>query len=314
MSVLELSRLSPFDAFARHLSFTRAALELHVSQPALHMQVGKLEDELGVSLYRRVGQRLELTSEGERVAELAARCVADARRLVEALTRGEPDLPVRIAAGDATHRHLLLPVLETLHRQGPPGVSLLVRDRDGALDALRRGDADLAVAPSPHAEPPADMWSRPACSVETRIAMPAGHPLSRRRNSIRPQDLDGCPLVLPPTGRPLRTATDALLSAHGVRCPITVEASGWDLLLDLVSIGLGLCPVNATIPLPAGVISRPLQGWPSVLFCVWTRPDPVRETVRAAREAVWTHLASHGTAECTCDPKRTPDSGAGTSW
>lgn len=313
MSVLELSRLSPFDAFARHLSFTRAALELHVSQPALHMQVGKLEDELGVSLYRRVGQRLELTAEGERVAELAARCVADARRLVEALTRGEPDLPVRIAAGDATHRHLLLPVLQTLHRLGPPGVALLVRDRDGALDALRRGEADLAVAPSPSTEPPADLWSRPACTVETRLAMPVGHLLARRRSGIRPRDLDGFPLVLPPAGRPLRTATDALLLAHDVRCPIAVEASGWELLLDLVSIGLGLCPVNATVPLPAGVISRPLQGWPTVQFHVWTRPDPVREPVRAAREAIWTHLASRGTAERTSDLKRAAGSGAGTS-
>lgn len=286
---MELQRLPAFDAFARHLSFTRAAQELHVSQPALHMQVSRLADELGVALYRRVGQRLELTAEGARVAELAARCVSEANRLAESLRLGEPDAPVRLAAGEATHRHLLLPALRALHEAGPPGVALLVRDRAGALEALRRGEADVAVAPI-ESPPPKDLWHRPARVISTRLALPAGHRLARRR-TVQLRDLEGESLVLPPPGRPLRLTADALLAAHGVKTTVAVEASGWELLLDLVSIGLGLCPVNETVPLPAGVVSRALPEWPPLTLHVLTRPDPVPPAVRTARETLIAHLA-----------------------
>src|ERR1700722_7647778 len=66
--MLKLEWLEAFAAFAEHRSFTRAAAALHLSQPALHVQVKKLAQALGVALYRREGQRLVLTADGRRVA------------------------------------------------------------------------------------------------------------------------------------------------------------------------------------------------------------------------------------------------------
>ena len=63
-----LNALRAFEAGARHLSFTRAAEELHVTQTAVSHQVRQLEEELGFPLFRRSTRRLELTAEGQRLA------------------------------------------------------------------------------------------------------------------------------------------------------------------------------------------------------------------------------------------------------
>ena len=73
-----LEWLRSFVVFAEHLNFTRAAEALHLSQPALHVQVKKLAEQLGVTLYERRGRGLALTPDGRRVLafgrELLARC------------------------------------------------------------------------------------------------------------------------------------------------------------------------------------------------------------------------------------------------
>jgi LysR family transcriptional regulator, glycine cleavage system transcriptional activator len=86
-----LNSLRAFEAGARHLSFTRAADELHVTQAAVSHQVKALEDHLGVRLFRRLTRRLALTEEGrallpavseafDRIAEAAERIGRDAGR------------------------------------------------------------------------------------------------------------------------------------------------------------------------------------------------------------------------------------------
>ena len=66
-----LDALKGFDAAARHLSFTRAAEELHLTQSAISRQVQLLEDQLGVALFRREVRRLSLTMEGEALHRIA---------------------------------------------------------------------------------------------------------------------------------------------------------------------------------------------------------------------------------------------------
>ncbi len=69
--MIPLDRVDAFIAFAEKKSFTHAAKQLHLSQPALFAQIQKLEEQLGVSVYRRKGRSLEITDEGERVLGFA---------------------------------------------------------------------------------------------------------------------------------------------------------------------------------------------------------------------------------------------------
>ncbi|WP_433478061.1 helix-turn-helix domain-containing protein [Spirillospora sp. CA-142024] len=73
LSRLSTDALASFAVFADHLNFTRAAEELHISQPALHVKVQKLAENLGRPLYTRQGRRLTLTSTGEQVARFRPR-------------------------------------------------------------------------------------------------------------------------------------------------------------------------------------------------------------------------------------------------
>ncbi|MGW1346020.1 helix-turn-helix domain-containing protein [Kribbella sp. NPDC002412] len=73
--------LEAFAVFAQHRNFTRAAEELHVSQPALHTRIRKLEGRLGRPLYAKQGRILQLTEAGERLAAFRERHPRPGRRL-----------------------------------------------------------------------------------------------------------------------------------------------------------------------------------------------------------------------------------------
>ncbi|MCA9551676.1 MAG: LysR family transcriptional regulator, partial [Myxococcales bacterium] len=79
---LSLDRLRSFVAFAEHLNFTHAARSLNTSQPALHTQIRRLEDELGQRLYRREGRALVLTPAGKRALRSARAVTREAAALV----------------------------------------------------------------------------------------------------------------------------------------------------------------------------------------------------------------------------------------
>src|ERR1041384_3509928 len=95
-----LNALRAFEAAARHLSFTRAARELCVTQTAISHQVSKLEDELGVSLFRRSPKRIALTAEGRawaaELGDVFSRLESANRRLRERTHGERPTVAVSV--------------------------------------------------------------------------------------------------------------------------------------------------------------------------------------------------------------------------
>src|SRR6185503_323999 len=91
--------LSSFAVFAEHLNFTRAAEELHISQPALHVKVQKLAESLGRPLYRRDGRRLTLTQEGHTVARFARELDGRMASFVAEVRGTTSQRPIVLAAG-----------------------------------------------------------------------------------------------------------------------------------------------------------------------------------------------------------------------
>jgi DNA-binding transcriptional LysR family regulator len=98
--------------------------------------------------------------------------------------------------------------------------------------------------------------------------MPARHPLAARR-SVKLADLEGAQLIVPPSGRPHRTLLSRMLQSAEVTWHVAVEASGWELMLQFVRLGLGLAIVNACCRMPAGVTSRPMPELPSLQYYVF---------------------------------------------
>src|SRR4051812_50003852 len=105
--MLKLEWLEAFAAFAEHQNFTRAAEVLHLSQPALHVQIQKLGEALGVPLYRRKGRQLVLTEEGRRAAAFGRDLGERTRDLVNELRTGGQGQPVVLCAGEGAYLYLL---------------------------------------------------------------------------------------------------------------------------------------------------------------------------------------------------------------
>jgi DNA-binding transcriptional LysR family regulator len=278
--------LNAFAVFAEHLNFTRAAADLHISQPALHVKVAKLARELDRPLYHRSGRRLVLTPDGEAVARFARDHDDRLARFLAELRATPPHQPVILAAGQGAYLYLLGDVIrETL----PARLRLVNGDRSQTLAAVRTGRAHLGVAVLDTL--PDDLATVLLASYPQTLVMPATHRLARRRR-LRLRDLAGAALVVPPPHRPHRIALERALRAAGVEWTVAVEAEGWPLTLHFVSLGLGLAVVNGCVTPTDGLVSRPVTDLPDIPYYAIHRPgalDDPRVADLLARTR--THLA-----------------------
>jgi DNA-binding transcriptional LysR family regulator len=272
--MLNLDRLHAFVVFSEHLSFTRAARELHVSQPALHVQIGKLSSELGVPLYKKVGQRLELTADGLRVAGFGREMRERAERLMDELRLRESRRPVILCAGAGAYLYLIGPAIARfLGRKSAP-LRLVTRDRDGTVEAVLSGEAHLGVASLESA--PDGLSVEKLTEVGQKIVVPPDHRLAKKR-SIRLADLEGERIVVPEAGRPHRSMIGQALLSAGVAWEPAVEANGWDLMMRFVELGAGVAIVNSCCRVPEGLRARPLPELPARSYDLLWRPGVALE-------------------------------------
>lgn len=178
---MEFAQLRYFASAARLLHFSRAARELYVSQPALSVQIGKLEAELGTRLFHRQGRRVTLTDAGEALLPLAERILeqeAEARRVVQqvaGLERGR----LSLCALPALDQHLLPPWLARFRRDHP-GIEIRVRELRPAravAQAVLTGQADLGFVHLPC--PVEGLSVRPLLEDELALVVPEQHRLAR---------------------------------------------------------------------------------------------------------------------------------------
>ena len=252
--MIDSDRLASFRVFAEELSFTRAAARLHVSQPALHVKVGKLADSLGVELYRRVGRALSLTTAGEALLAHARDREREDQAFLAALGQPTPATVV-LAAGEGTLLYVLGDAVRQVAGRRDVDVRVLTRDRDGVLAALRRGEAHVGVTAA--ASAPDDLASTRLRAVGMVAVVARGHRLARRR-TVRLRDLDGERLIVPPAGRPHRDHVERALDDAGVTWERAVEATGWALMLHYAGLGVGVAIVNDTCRIPRGAVARPV--------------------------------------------------------
>lgn len=272
--------LFSFVVFSEHLNFTRAAEQLHITQPALHAQVRRLSEQLGLRLYRRRGRALELTEEGRRLAAFGRQTQAEGEALCGQLRGEEGRAPVTLAAGQGAFLYLLGPAIRRFRAEGWP-LRALPTPGPAAVEAVVEARADVAVAVLQGR--PSALDRKPLCKVGQVVLLPKEHKLAGRRR-LRPRDLEGEALIVAPEGRPHRAMIAQALS--GLRWSVAVEAMGWELMLHLARCGLGLAIVNDFCPPPPGMRALPLGGLPKVEYQLLTRPGTQREAVQRLAELI----------------------------
>ena len=144
-------RLKVFLAAARTLSFTRAAAQLCISQPAVSKHIRELESRYKVSLFDRCGSRLALTGAGETLLASAERLTEGYRRLEYemSLCASRVEGELRLGASTTVAQYVLPPVLARFTARFP-GVRVSMRsdNSDGVEQALLHGEIDLGVVES----------------------------------------------------------------------------------------------------------------------------------------------------------------------
>ncbi|MFF1820874.1 LysR substrate-binding domain-containing protein [Kribbella sp. NPDC058245] len=260
--------LRVFAAFARHRNFTRAAEELHVSQPALHTRIRKLQERLGHELYVKCGRLLHLTDAGERLALYANEEADRATDFLRTLGAAPPR-PTVLMAGSGAYLYLLGEPIRRYVGKGRE-LRLLTGDASRTLEALRAGTADVGVTAL--GIPPDDLDCELLGQYPQTLITRSDHRLAKRR-TVRLKDLQDETLVVPPKGRPHREQLERALLDQGVRWSVAVEAEGWELLVHFVKLGVGPAVVNGSVRTTSAVRKIPVKDLPPIRYYVITRGD-----------------------------------------
>jgi DNA-binding transcriptional LysR family regulator len=208
MPSLDLELLRTFVAITDRESFALAAEHVHRTQSAVTQQMARLEEQLGVALFRKVGRSKRLTEHGVRLLDYARRLLALNDEAIASLVA--PDLrgPLRIGSiYDATE--FLLPPLLARFSQLYPNLQIEVHTERTAhlLQALRRGEVEIALVAQPEGgEEPAHPGVR--LRTSPMVWMAAVEYVHDRAQPV--------PLVVPDQPSAYRASALAALDAHGI--------------------------------------------------------------------------------------------------
>ncbi|KVL10219.1 LysR family transcriptional regulator [Burkholderia ubonensis] len=242
-------QLITFAAVAEHLNISRAALALHLSQPAVSGQLRLLQDEFGEPLYQRDGRGIRLTPAGEQLAQYAnalrdtfaqARAFRDAVRGLDAGT-------LRIGAS-TTPASYLLPYLIAAFQQTAPRVAIrtMSGNTSEVVAALPSLDIALIEGPPGEALPPGTAvhaWHED----EIVAIVPAGHPLAEPAHAggVSLDALAAHPLVLREAGSGVRQLVERAFAHTGAPLRVALEIAGVEAVKEAVRAGMGVGFVSA---------------------------------------------------------------------
>jgi len=146
--VMDLKALKCFWAMAKNLSFTKAGIELGISEAAVSQRVKSLEQRLDAKLYEARGGRVKLTPLGEQAMKMAVGLFDTIETFEEALSREEDAYEITLCTHDSVMCYMLPQVVEDLSRAYPlTKFRLLTRSLDECVHLVRTNESDIAIIP-----------------------------------------------------------------------------------------------------------------------------------------------------------------------
>lgn len=238
---MELRQLNYVIQIAKEKNFSRAADKLHIAQPSLSQQLSKLEQELGVMLFRRTTNSVELTQAGQVFVD-KSQAILDA---VEQLKQEMDDMAQmrrgRLVVGTLpiTGSHVLPLVLPAFGAQYPQIEVVLVEDTTAKLEALTAsGGTDLSLLSLPLID--SSLSWEPYMEEEIWLAVPPRHPLASRNEPVDIRELAHEPFIGLKRGQGFRQITVELCEQSGFTPQIVFESSNIETVQSLVAGGMGI--------------------------------------------------------------------------
>ena len=258
-----LRQLRAFATLARTRSFTRAAAELHLSQPALTVQVRELESALGLKLVDRNTRRVQLTGIGQELLPVFERVLGDIRAVAEnarELAAGDRGTVLVAALPSLCSR--LIPEAIARLRRTHPGVTVRLQDTVALriLAAVRSEEADLGIGS--FGALGGDFETTPLIEDRMVAVMPRRHPLAAKA-SVTMREVAMHPLVLMDTQSSVRAVVESALHGESAATAPAYEVTYMSTAVGFVQAGLGVAILPATaleLGLAKGIVTRPIRG------------------------------------------------------
>lgn len=268
MKHVTLRQLRVFLSAAHHMNFSRAAAELHLTQPAVSTQIKELAADAGLPLFERIGRRTYLTPAGEEMLECAKAITQRLREAEDALGRlrgvtgGRLNVAV-ISAGD-----YFFPRVLAAFGASHPGVSfnLTVHNREGLLRQLADNLTDLAIM----VRPPRDMDTVAVAFAPHPyvIVAPPDHPLAGVRQIPRAA-LNRERFVLREQGSDTWNSMREVFGRQFSRLDIAMQIQSTETIKQAVVAGFGIAFLSAhtvALDLLAGhLVVLDVQDFPAML-------------------------------------------------
>lgn len=235
---ITLRQLETFAEVARWMSFTVAAEKLHLTQPAVSIQVRQIAEHIGLPVFEQHGREIALTAAGREL-------LATVRNLDDAWNRFESAIAdlkgfkrgsLRVALV-TTAKHFLPRMLGKFYQRYPDiEIELEIANREKIVERIRNNQDDLYVMSLPPQE--LDIVSYPFLDNEFVVLAPQQHWAVGR--PCRLSDLAAEPFLLRETGSGSRHVIDDYLHKHGIALNVRLSLSSNEAIRDLVASGMGL--------------------------------------------------------------------------
>lgn len=248
---MEIQNLSAFISVSEKNSFSRAAEQLFITQPAVSKRISALEKELNIRLFDRIGKSVQLTEAGRALLPSALRILAELEDSKRAIGNLNEKVCGRLSIATSHHigLHRLPPVLRAFTRNySDVDLDIRFMDSEEACNCVLKGDVELAIATLPE-----NNWPHLQSQIIWRdpldIVISTQHP-QVNLTQISVEQLSKIPAILPSQNTFTRELLEQALGLNHQNLNIAMETNYLETIKMMVSIGLGwsVLPVSMVTP------------------------------------------------------------------
>jgi DNA-binding transcriptional LysR family regulator len=232
-------QLRVFNAVARHLSFAKAAETLHVSAPAITMQIKELEAEVGMPLFERQGRKVSLTTSGEYMLVYARKMLALLKDAEDAAARLQRIETGKLTIGMVDTTTYFIPAMLRKFLNEHEGIELVLKvgNRLELIQWLQNSEVDIAIMGSPSSEIPTR--AEPFAANPLVFVASPDHPLASE-SGLKAEDLRQQSFIVREQGSGTRNAMEAFFSQARFLPRFSMELQSNDAIKQAVKANLGL--------------------------------------------------------------------------
>jgi len=237
---MDQNQLKAFIAIAETGSFSQAAEQLFLTQPAISKRLAQLEEQLGTRLFDRISRTIDLTEAGQTLLPKAYALLRDMDDIKRSITNLTGEISGTLTLGISHHLglHRLPPYLQAFN-ESYPGVQLDIEflDSEVAYDAVQQGKVELGIITLADQSSPnitsLPLWEDPLVFVAAK-----NHPLAKQRQ-ITLEQLVEYDAIFPGLNTFTGRITDTLFQDHALKLKVSLTTHYLETIKMMVSIGLG---------------------------------------------------------------------------